>query len=135
MATYESTFICSPELPAEKLDELVEKAKKTAEHAGGTIVIAQQLGRKRLAYPIRKFREGSYVYLELKGPGDVITALEKFYQVNDTVIRYLTIKAEKKKIVPVKPVEAPAEAAAAVVPPAQEVKSNEHDQPSTPGTK
>jgi small subunit ribosomal protein S6 len=130
MSTYESTFICSPELPAEKLDELVEKIKKIAEHSGGRVTISQHLGRKRLAYPIKKFREGSYVYMELNGSGEMINALEKFYQVNDPVIRYLTIKAEKKKVVPQK-VSEPAQAE----PASQEVKSNEHDQPSSTGAK
>jgi small subunit ribosomal protein S6 len=110
MSTFESTFICSPELPTEKIDELVEKVKKTIEAAGGTIALTQQLGRKRLAYPIKKFREGNYVYLEIAGPGQMVASLENLYKVNDTVIRYLTIKVEKKKAV--RPVVQP------VVPPA-----------------
>lgn len=128
MATYESTCICSPELPTEKIDELVEKIKKVVETAGGKVTITQQLGKKRLSYPIRKFREGSYVYLELTGQGDMISALENFYKINDTVIRYLTIKAEKKK--PAKPAAAPA----APAKPAEEGKSNDTtNQPATPG--
>jgi small subunit ribosomal protein S6 len=106
MATYESTVICSPELPAEKIDELVEKIRKVVEGSKGQMLITQQLGKKRLAYPIKKFREGSYVYLELSGEGEMVSALENFFKVNDTIIRYLTVKAGKKK--PVKPAQAPA---------------------------
>jgi small subunit ribosomal protein S6 len=123
---YESTFICSPELPTEKLDEIVEKVKKIVETSGGNIVVTQQLGRKRLAYPIRKFREGNYVYMELTGPGAMVSALETFYKVNDAVIRYLTVQVKKKKIVPAKPAE-PAK------PASEEVKPNEPSQPSTSG--
>jgi len=82
MVTYESTVICSPELPAEKIDELVEKIKKVVETSKGQVLITQQLGKKRLAYPIRKFREGSYVYLELSGEGEMVNALENFFKVN-----------------------------------------------------
>ena len=116
MITYESTVICSPELPAEKIDELVEKIKKVVETSKGQVLITQQLGKKRLAYPIKKFREGSYVYLELSGEGEMVTALENFFKVNDTIIRYLTVKAGKKK--PVKPaqVQPIAEEAAKQVP-------------------
>ena len=127
MSNYESTFICSPELPAEKLEEIVEKAKKTITGHGGKVAVVQQLGRKRLAYPIKKFKEGNYVYLELNGTGDMVAALENFYRVNDPVIRYLTVKVEKKKVVrppvqePVAPAPAPAQG---------EVKPNEHSQPS-----
>lgn len=133
MSNFESTFICSPELPAEKLDELVEKVKKTVETAGGTVVLTQQLGRKRLAYPIKKFREGNYVYLELTGSGQIIAPLETLYKVNDSVIRYLTVKVEKKKAP--RPVAQPAQPAAAApqtpaapapeAPASGEVKSNE----------
>ncbi|MHB9155934.1 MAG: 30S ribosomal protein S6 [Endomicrobiales bacterium] len=134
MSTYESTFICSPELPTEKTDEIIEKIKKVVETAGGKVVITQQLGKKRLAYPIKKFREGNYVYLELSGSGEMVGPLENFYKVNDVVIRYLTIKAEKKKAP--KPVAAPAPAPAPAEPakPAtEEVKPNESNQPSTAG--
>ena len=54
MVTYESTVICSPELPTEKIDELVEKIRKIVEDTKGQILITQQLGKKRLAYPIKK---------------------------------------------------------------------------------
>ena len=97
MAAYESTFICSPEVPAEKLEELIEKVKKIIENSKGTIITIQQLGKKKMSYPIKKFREGNYIYMELTGPGEMVGALETFYKVNDTVIRYLTIKVEKKK--------------------------------------
>ncbi len=143
MSTYESTFICSPEVPTEKLEEFVEKIKKIAESSGGQLVLAQQLGRKKLAYPIKKFREGSYVYMELNGSGEMIAAIEKFYQVNDPVIRYLTVKTEKKKKVPQKVAEpaapavtaAPVTPATPVVPASQEVKPNEHNESPASGTK
>jgi small subunit ribosomal protein S6 len=107
MITYESTVICSPELPAEKIDELVEKIRKIVEDTKGQILITQQLGKKRLAYPIKKYREGSYVYFELSGTGESISALENFFKVNDTIIRSLTVKAGKKK--PAKPAAIAAE--------------------------
>ncbi|OGS23758.1 MAG: 30S ribosomal protein S6, partial [Elusimicrobia bacterium RIFOXYB2_FULL_50_12] len=119
------TFICSPELPAEKLEEIVEKAKKTITGHGGKVVVVQQLGRKRLAYPIKKFKEGNYVYLELNGTGDMVAALENFYRVNDPVIRYLTVKVEKKKVV-----RPPVQEPVAPAPTQGEVKPNEHSQPS-----
>ncbi len=122
--TYESTFICSPEVPAEKLEEIVEKAKKIVETNEGKLTLLQQLGKKKLAYPIAKHREGSYVYMEITGPGKIVNALETFYKVNEAVIRSLTIKVEKKKKVvkEVKPEEVKPEAAAA---PAVEAKPEE----------
>lgn len=132
MSTYESTFICSPEVPAEKIDELVEKVKKIIENANGKVVVTQQLGRKRLAYPIQKFREGSYVYFEFTGTGEIVSPLETLYKVNDSVIRYLTVKIEKKKKPVVKAVTAPVAPAAteAAKPAVEEVKTNESNTPT-----
>lgn len=117
---YESTFICSPELPTEKVEEITGKLSKIIESSKGTIKTVQQLGKKRLAYPINKFREGSYVYMELSGEGAMVAAMENFMKLNDGVIRYLTIKVEKKKVV-----AKPAKAAAVATP---EVKQ---DEPAT----
>jgi len=102
MPNYESTFICSPETPAEKIEELTEKAKKLIESNGGKVTLVQNLGKKRLAYPINKIREGSYVYFEITAPGVIVSALENLYKVNEPIIRSLTVKVEKKA--PPKPV-------------------------------
>jgi len=96
---YETTFICSPEVPAEKVEEITSKVTKLVESSKGSVKTVQQLGKKRLAYPISKFREGSYVYMELGGEGSTISAIENFLKLNDSVIRFLTIKVEKKKVV------------------------------------
>ena len=105
---YESTFICSPELPVEKVEELTAKVTKLVESSKGTVKTVQQLGKKRLAYSISKFREGSYVYMELSGEGETISAIENFFKLSDSVIRYLTVKVEKKKKAAPKAEEKPA---------------------------
>ncbi|MCL2485041.1 MAG: 30S ribosomal protein S6 [Endomicrobia bacterium] len=118
---YESTFICSPELPVEKVEELTAKVLKIIETSKGTVKTVQQLGKKRLAYPINKFREGSYVYMELSGEGEMVGSIENFLKLNDGVIRFLTVKVEKKKVA----AKSAAKAAAPVTP---EVKQ---DEPAT----
>jgi len=128
---YESTFIVSPEMPTEKVEELIEKVKKAVEAANGQMKLVQQLGKKKLAYPIKKHRDGAYVYMELTGPGDMIPALENFYKVHDTIIRYLTVKVEKKPIV--KKVEAPVAEVAPAPAEGGEVKKDEQQQSTTSG--
>jgi small subunit ribosomal protein S6 len=104
--SYECTFICSPELDSAKIEELTSKASKIIENAGGTVKNLQQLGKKKLAYNVKKFREGIYVYMELSGSGSMVSSLETFFKVNDSIIRFLTIKVEpKKKIVAKKSAE------------------------------
>ncbi|MDR0617413.1 MAG: 30S ribosomal protein S6 [Endomicrobium sp.] len=118
---YESTFIVSPELPLENVEKLTAKTTKIVESAKGVVKSVQQLGKKRLAYPINKFREGSYVFMELTGNGEMVSALENFFKFNDSVIRFMTVKVEKKKVVvkPAKDVNTDAR------PQAVEIKQNE----------
>ena len=125
--SYECTFICSPELDSTKVEEIVSKVSNLIETAGGTIKNLQQLGKKKLAYNIKKFREGNYVYVEFDANGSVVLSLEKFFKVNDDVIRFLTVKVEpKKKVVKkAKAVEAKKEAAAEVAAPVEEKKEED----------
>jgi len=95
--SYECTFICSPDLDAVKVDEIISKVTKVIEASKGTIKNLQQLGKKKLAYNINKFREGIYVYMELEGDGSMLQPLENFFKVNDSIIRFLTVKVEVKK--------------------------------------
>jgi small subunit ribosomal protein S6 len=94
---YECTFICSPDLPAEKVEELISKTTKIVETSKGSIKSVQQLGKKKLAYPISKFREGNYVFMEFNSIGDTINKMEAFFKLNDGVIRFLTIKLDPQK--------------------------------------
>ncbi|MBN1621072.1 MAG: 30S ribosomal protein S6 [Endomicrobiales bacterium] len=98
MQLYESTVIFSPEVPAEKLEETIEKIKKTIENSNGKVTHFEKLGQRKMAYSIKKFEEGNYVYLEFTGSGDILKSVENFYRVNDTIIRYLTVKAVKKTV-------------------------------------
>ncbi|MBR3628570.1 MAG: 30S ribosomal protein S6 [Elusimicrobia bacterium] len=95
--SYECTFICSPELDSTKIEDLVAKVSKIIETAEGKIKNLQQLGKRKLAYNIKKFREGNYVYVEFDANGSVVLSLENFFKVNDDVIRFLTVKVEEKK--------------------------------------
>ncbi|MDR1087004.1 MAG: 30S ribosomal protein S6 [Endomicrobium sp.] len=117
---YESAFIVSPELPTDKVEELTAKVVKTIEAAKGSIKTVQQLGKKKLAYPINKFREGSYVYMEISCEGSMVASLESFFKFNDSVIRFLTVKVEKKKVL-AKPAAKPKQLAEN---PATEVKND-----------
>ena len=101
--SYECTFICSPELDSAKLEDISSKVSKIIETADGKIKNIQQLGKKKLAYNIKKFREGNYTYVEFDAAGSVVLSLENFFKVNDDVIRFLTVKVENKKKVVKKP--------------------------------
>ena len=85
------------------------------------------MGKKKLAYNIKKFREGNYVYVDFESNGSVVLSLENFFKVNDDVIRFLTVKVEpKKKVVKkAKAVEKKQETVAATEAPVEEKKEEE----------
>lgn len=126
---YESTFICSPDLPPETLEDLTKKAAKIIENSNGIIKMLHAPVKKRFAYTVSKYREGSYVFIELSGDGAMISALENFFKVTDGILRYLTIKVEKKKIV-----AKPAATAAVAPAPVTEVKNESTTEQSTKPT-
>jgi small subunit ribosomal protein S6 len=94
---YESTFITLQELQQEKIEELIAKIVKIVEALEGTVIKVQQLGKRKFAYSINRFREGSYICMEFSGNGEVVGSLERFLKVSDLVVRFLTIKVNKKK--------------------------------------
>lgn len=101
MNFYESIFVCSPLLSEEDIDALIEKVKGLISKGGGEIKNVNKWGKKKLAYPIKRHREGYYVILEFYSPADKLRELENLYRVTDKIIRYLTVKKEER--VPVLP--------------------------------
>ncbi|GMO67700.1 MAG: hypothetical protein Nk1A_6110 [Endomicrobiia bacterium] len=96
---YESTFIISPRLSTGEVEEVITKVLEVIETSKGVVKTVQQLGKKKLAYPIDKFYEGSYVYIEFAGNSLIVKSLEFFFKFNDSIMRFLTVKAENKKVV------------------------------------
>jgi small subunit ribosomal protein S6 len=92
---YETVFVCSPDLPAEKITDLKEKVKSIIIESGGSIKLFDEWGKKRLAYPISGKKEGIYFYIDFSAEGNVIKKLENFYLVSEGIIRYLTVKKNK----------------------------------------
>jgi small subunit ribosomal protein S6 len=97
---YESIFIAPVELSPQKLDDLIEKLKGIISKNGGEFKAVDKWGRRRLAYPIDRNREGFYVLLTFEGPGPILGELTQFYRVNDDVIRHMTCKAPVFRPVP-----------------------------------
>lgn len=95
MNFYETVFVCSPLLNEEEIDELIEKIKSLITKENGQVMNVNKWGRKKLAYPIKRHREGYYIFIEFQASGDLIKKLENLYQVTDKIIRYLTVKKEK----------------------------------------
>jgi small subunit ribosomal protein S6 len=97
-STYETTFIVNATLEDTQVDVIIEKVKDTIAKNGGQIMAAEKWGRKRLTYPIRKKNNGFYMFFEFKAPGEAIAKLERHYQLDEQILRYLTVKLDKKAL-------------------------------------
>lgn len=95
--TYEVMYIGTPETADEEIVKLNETIEQMVVKEGGTIVKTEAMGRRKLAYPIQKKTEGHYTLFEIEGSGQEIAELERRLRVNDTVMRYITVRVDEER--------------------------------------
>jgi len=95
---YESVIIINATLEDAQIDAEIEKIKDFIQKNNGEIRAVEKWGRRRLAYPIKKKNNGFYALFEFKAPGDIVAKLERQYQLNENIIRYLTVQLDKKAL-------------------------------------
>ena len=96
MEFYESLFIIRPSLSDEDTTALIDKMKGVAEKSGATMLQAENWGRKKLAYEVKRERKGTYVFFYFKGPSPVVGELERSYRLEDSIIKFLTVRLEEE---------------------------------------
>lgn len=94
MQLYESIFIVRPSLSDEDTSKLIDKLKGVVEKSG-TVVKLENWGKKKLAYEVKRERKGTFVYLNFQSKGDLISELERSYRLEDSVIKFLTVRMEQ----------------------------------------
>ena len=94
MALYEHVFLARQDLAQAQVDALAENATKIIEDMKGKVVKTETWGLRSLAYKIAKNRKAHYVMMEIDGPGDTVAELERQAQINEDVIRYMTVKVD-----------------------------------------
>lgn len=94
MALYEHVFLARQDLAQAQVDALAENAAKIVTDHKGKVVKTENWGLRSLAYRIAKNRKAHYVMLEIDAPGDVVAELERQTNINEDVIRYMTIRTD-----------------------------------------
>lgn len=92
---YETTFLVVPELNEAGYKEVAKKFEDLIKKNGGEVTNVEHWGLKRLAYPIARFGNAHYCYMEFTAPPKSIAKLEQEYIYDERVIRYLTVRVEK----------------------------------------
>jgi small subunit ribosomal protein S6 len=94
MPLYEHVFIARQDLAQAQVDALAETATSIIETAGGKVVKTETWGLRSLAYRIAKNRKGHYVMLDFDAPAAAVAELERQTQINEDVIRYMTVRVD-----------------------------------------
>jgi small subunit ribosomal protein S6 len=95
MPLYEHVFLARQDLAQAQVDALAENATNIIESNGGKVVKTETWGLRSLAYRIQKNRKAHYVMLDIEAPAPVVAELERQTQINEDVIRYMTIKVDE----------------------------------------
>jgi small subunit ribosomal protein S6 len=95
--TYEVMFIVRPDLPEEETDRVISTVESGASAAGVTVRNTERMGKRRLAYKVRKFQDGLYVLLTVEGPGSALAELERRLRVTEPVIKYITVRIDEEQ--------------------------------------
>jgi small subunit ribosomal protein S6 len=95
---YETTFIVNASLDDTQVDSVIGRVQDTITKNGGSITATNKWGRKRLAYSINKKTNGFYVNVEFDAPGTVLALLERSFQLDEMILRYLTIVLDRKAL-------------------------------------
>ena len=95
--TYELMFIVRPDMADEDLDKLISNLEHAVSSAKGTIKSVERMGKRRLAYMVRKFREGVYILMVIEGEGSVMHEVERRLRVTEQVIKFITVRVDEEQ--------------------------------------
>ena len=95
--TYELMFIVRPDMTDEDLDKLISTLQSVVPASGGTVKSVERMGKRRLAYTVRRFHDGIYVLMVVEGGGPVMHELERRLRVTEPVIKFLTVRVDEEQ--------------------------------------
>ncbi len=94
--TYEIMFIVRPDVEEAELDKLIETFSGYVTGGGGSVKSTEKMGRRRLAYTVKKFNDGFYVLLIVEAPASLISEIERRLRVSEQVIKFITVRMDEE---------------------------------------
>jgi small subunit ribosomal protein S6 len=114
MRQYETVFLISPNLEEEETTKVISQISGIISKNKGKLIQEDRWGKKKLAYPIKKFEEAFYVFFHYEADSMVPLELEKRFKQTEAILRFLTVKKETRENVRKKRKGVPAAEAAAL---------------------
>lgn len=94
---YEVMFIVRPDVEDADVDKLIAGFEQTVTTGGGNVRSTEKLGRRKLAYTVRKFNDGNYVLLTIDADGKLVAELERRLRVTEPVIKFITVRMDEEQ--------------------------------------
>jgi small subunit ribosomal protein S6 len=93
---YEELFVVRPDATEEEIDPLVEQLTNTIASKGGNLDKTEKWGIRKLAYKVKKYNEGNYILLHFNAEPDAVLEVERRLRVSDLVLKFITVRIDRK---------------------------------------
>jgi small subunit ribosomal protein S6 len=95
MRRYETIIITDPDLSAEQRDPILQRVADVVSQGDGYLALTDEWGARKLAYEIKKKDRGYYIRLDFCGTGAVVNEMERFFRIDDRVLKFMTVLIDK----------------------------------------
>ncbi len=92
MRHYETGVIIAPSLSEEEIEEQIRQMIDLISSMKGKLLREERWGKRKLAYPIKKFTDGYYLFLDYEAEPEVAAELERRFRQSDLILRYMTVR-------------------------------------------
>lgn len=89
-------FIVRPDMTEEDQDKLISNLEHAVSSSGGQVKNVEKMGKRRLAYTVRRFNDGMYILLTFTGSGGLVHELERRLRVSEAVIKFLSVRIDQE---------------------------------------
>jgi small subunit ribosomal protein S6 len=97
MRLYETGFLIAPNLSEEETEALIGQMAEIVSQKNGRMIKQEKWGKRKLAYPIKKFNEASYVFFTYESGADVPQELGRRFRNLETILRHLTLQKDERE--------------------------------------
>jgi small subunit ribosomal protein S6 len=94
---YEVMYIVRPDVEDADLDKLIAGFEQTVTNGGGNVRSTEKMGRRKLAYTVRKFNDGNYILMTIDADGKLVAELERRLRVTEPVIKFITVRMDEEQ--------------------------------------
>jgi small subunit ribosomal protein S6 len=94
---YEVMFIVRPDAAEEDIDKLIAGFTTSVTNGGGAVKNVEKMGRRKLAYLVRKFNDGNYILMTVEANGAVVAELERRLRVSEPIIKFISVRIDEEE--------------------------------------